>query len=637
TLIWTGILDTLRPHQPLVGANDQADVFNPLRPLIGYGPETIYQAFGPFIPSQLATANGAANWDRTHNETLAVATTTGLLGLIAYFGLFWTIFYLGLRWLGCLPDKHRALYACLTAAGGLVGTLALVAWKGAPYVGIGLPLGLVGGVALYLALRVVTRQQASSLDANQMVLICLLAAVGAHFIETQFGFPVTATWIQLWVYLGLIVATGWRFARPHPGSLSYATPAARGQSPSSLPGLTHELVWPVLVTTLCMVALGYVFFDSDKGWAGLLLLVLPVWLLAPVLLCDDARQAMVVRAAALVLSMAFKLFYSALATQALQSDGESILDITRRVIWEGHLYAAFLLWVLLMMASAGVALALGQGARSGRQTRIGWEGSLAAFAVVLGVGYFSNVRPVVADVVAKEVQPAIQDSDWATAAAVEQAAVNLAPHQSQYRTDLGNMLLSESVTVAPDQGQKLLQQALGELTVAQQLDPLDPLNTENLAKLWQQWVASYPDDNQADERASNAETNFARAVTMSPNGQDLRKDWGTFEQDMAAANFDDEDYPSGLARLERWQIVDARSATPDALQSVLKEHVADPAMADIREEALQQSFDDAVSDYADSLDTADYRADPVRTSAAKAVLQVAQTTLAAWRDDSSSD
>jgi hypothetical protein len=51
--IWQGAAELVSPHAPIAFPNGSVDRFNFLRPLIGYGPESMYVAFNPFYPPQL--------------------------------------------------------------------------------------------------------------------------------------------------------------------------------------------------------------------------------------------------------------------------------------------------------------------------------------------------------------------------------------------------------------------------------------------------------------------------------------------------------------------------------------------------------------------------------------------------------
>ena len=77
---------------------------------MGYGPETMWIAYNPFYPPQLAQVEARnASPDRSHNETWDSLVITGLFGFIAYLTIFIAIFYWALRWLGLLVNRRDTL------------------------------------------------------------------------------------------------------------------------------------------------------------------------------------------------------------------------------------------------------------------------------------------------------------------------------------------------------------------------------------------------------------------------------------------------------------------------------------------------------------------------------------------------
>ena len=143
TLIWAGddrgggtiglITSNLAPH-----------------PDIGYGPETMFTAYNPFYPPELARyeARGASP-DRSHQAMLDELVTKGALGLLSYFFLFFSAVWLALR------SRCGARQPALSGAGDR-----------------------------------------------------LLAAVLAHFVEVLIGIPIVSTLTMLWTSLGILVAAG---------------------------------------------------------------------------------------------------------------------------------------------------------------------------------------------------------------------------------------------------------------------------------------------------------------------------------------------------------------------------------------------------------------------------------------------
>lgn len=120
---------------------------DPARAVIGWGPEAMYVAYNPFYPPELAQVElRNATPDRSHNVEFDQMVTTGVLGLFAYYFLVGSFFFLAMKAL------KRA-----------VGT------------------------------------------RDQLLIITLMAAIGAHFIETQTGIQIAATWTYFYIIIAMMV------------------------------------------------------------------------------------------------------------------------------------------------------------------------------------------------------------------------------------------------------------------------------------------------------------------------------------------------------------------------------------------------------------------------------------------------
>ncbi|MGQ9740185.1 hypothetical protein [Chloroflexus sp.] len=121
---------------------------NPLRLIIGWGPESMFVAFNRFYPPSLANVEArGASPDRSHQAFLDEVVTKGLLGLAAYC------------W--------------------LIGSLVLFCWQ---------------------------QLQASTSWRHQLLIIGVLSAITAHLVEGLTGIPIVATLMMFWMLLGLGVA-----------------------------------------------------------------------------------------------------------------------------------------------------------------------------------------------------------------------------------------------------------------------------------------------------------------------------------------------------------------------------------------------------------------------------------------------
>jgi tetratricopeptide (TPR) repeat protein/O-antigen ligase len=215
TLIWQGAEELVLPHKPLEYPDGSKDKLNFLRPLIGYGPESMYVAYNPFYQPELTQVEKRnASPDRSHNETWDSLVITGLLGLIVYLTLFASIFYFGSKWLGLVNNPgQRNLFLGLFIGGGILGAVVFVIWQGPAYFGVGLPFGTLIGLLVYLTWSALFgHYETPSTESDQqraLVLIGLLAVVVAHYVEINFGIAIAATRTYFWSFTGLLILVGY--------------------------------------------------------------------------------------------------------------------------------------------------------------------------------------------------------------------------------------------------------------------------------------------------------------------------------------------------------------------------------------------------------------------------------------------
>ena len=212
--IWEGTVKLVGIHDPLIYPDGSLDIFNILRPLIGYGPESMYVAYNQYYQPELGQVEKRnASPDRAHNETWDSIVITGISGLLVYLSVFSAIFYYGLIWQGLINNKRDKyfFFICLIG-GGIAGTIALIITKGIEYLGVGLPFGMIIGVVVYLTIYALflTSQTAENNQNNPypVLLIVLFAAIVGHFVEINFGIAIVATRTLFWTYAGVTLVIG---------------------------------------------------------------------------------------------------------------------------------------------------------------------------------------------------------------------------------------------------------------------------------------------------------------------------------------------------------------------------------------------------------------------------------------------
>ena len=121
----------------------------PRRTLLGYGPESMYVAYNPFYPPELANLEARnATPDRSHNDLLDYLVITGFLGLFTYFLVIVRAFSLGLQQL----------------------------WKAPSLAQQGLVVGILGAITAHIVESLVGIAIASSLTYTWLLLGCLASA-----------------------------------------------------------------------------------------------------------------------------------------------------------------------------------------------------------------------------------------------------------------------------------------------------------------------------------------------------------------------------------------------------------------------------------------------------------------------------
>lgn len=141
-LIWKGATDLV--------------LSDPMRAIVGWGPESMYVAYNPFYPPQLAQVElRNATPDRSHNVEFDHLVTLGVLGLVAYYFLVGSFYFFAIK--------------ALKRATGV---------------------------------------------RDSLLLITLISAMTAHFIEIQTGIQIASTWTYFYLIISQLVVFAY-FLNPY--------------------------------------------------------------------------------------------------------------------------------------------------------------------------------------------------------------------------------------------------------------------------------------------------------------------------------------------------------------------------------------------------------------------------------------
>jgi tetratricopeptide (TPR) repeat protein len=228
-LVWDAATELLRRTEPLGIPEDTLappDRLHAMRPLVGYGPETIKDVVAAvFRPELTRVGEGGNRPDRAHNETIDAVLTAGLLGGLAYYVLMISLLTYALGLLGWVGDRasRRTLISIVVMCGALgVAAATVLDRTGSPFtfVGLALPFGVVAGVLVHVALQCARRGAAvERRDGIQQALgLAVFAGVVGHFLEVQYAFSTASTHTYFWVFAGLLVALKRHDGRPGDGA-----------------------------------------------------------------------------------------------------------------------------------------------------------------------------------------------------------------------------------------------------------------------------------------------------------------------------------------------------------------------------------------------------------------------------------
>ena len=214
-LIWEGAVKLILPHEPLnIPPDMHPDPVNPVRPLIGYGPESMWVVYNRFYQPELGQLEKRnASPDRSHNETFDSLVRTGVLGFAAYVWLFISIFYYVLSWLGLIRSRRDGwLFIGSWFGFGVLSVLTARILDGSwRLFGVSLPFGFIVGLVVYVTfigltseLPTVSRQERE----RYLLLLALLATIAAHYVEVNFGIAIVSTRTYFWTLAAVLATLG---------------------------------------------------------------------------------------------------------------------------------------------------------------------------------------------------------------------------------------------------------------------------------------------------------------------------------------------------------------------------------------------------------------------------------------------
>lgn len=490
----------------------------PARMWVGFGPETFRDAIGPYLPDRMAAQKPDEDFDRAHNAVLDLWATAGLLGVAAYLLMIGAVLYYGLCILGLVSGPtDRWLFLVLVFAGLALGGLASWLGMGRQWIGVGLPLGLLGGVGTFIVWQGLSANpQRGELSDDKLLVIALLAAVVGHVVETLVGIAIVATYTLFWVYAALIagLATNAQDPGATEGAPARSFDGSRPRSPS--PPLPSS-AWGI-ITGVVLALFGYSLLSAGEGRAGL------AWgVVASLTLIYGVWYLMVGRPpSGDALNRYLGISVGAVLTLLLLSwlPGPPF-DITHQAV---AIFAFVIMAVLALSVSLAGVDRVREAYRSASRGRWSLYGVLGV--VVLAVIWISNVNPIRADVYYKQGLGLSTAGDLENAARAFEASVALNSQEDRYQSGVGAAYAQMAQAAdAPNLREKWLTQAETHLQAAQRLDPFRADHLRNLGVLHRLWVSFSPPEEHAP-RLRQALRDYEQATARNPISVRNWREWG---------------------------------------------------------------------------------------------------------------
>ncbi len=498
---------------------------DPRRALIGHGPETMIAALSHYLPPALASLKPGETFDRSHNETLDILATTGFIGLAAYLLLFGSLFYYGLKRLGLISSsRQRNLFVLLCLAGGFGGGLLPWLLEGKwRLAGVGIPAGMLLALAIYLmtaskiqSLKLVL--SSVEVSKNQILLIALLSAIVAHFIEIQFGIAVVATRTYFWICAALTVVVGFYL---HGETSTDKRPRRRRRGSTQV----ASLVSYSLLVGLILATMGFDLIGGQVNSLGqlfaLLGFVVTVWLICGTMAIIEAGEGVAsladsIEIAPLLISlgwfMAFLIGY--ILVFVMQADVANVL-----IFYYLYLFLTIIVVAVVLLKAMPSPIRLQPGIHW-------WPYPL----LITGVGVLiimANLNPVKADIYYKQGLAYANSGQWDGSIALFQQALKLAPDQDFYYLFLAGTWV-EKAKAASDITERSagLEEARRALERGREISPLNPDHVSKLGLLYRAWGEMLTDPQEKAEKFDQALEYYRQAAALRSHDAGMLNEWG---------------------------------------------------------------------------------------------------------------
>lgn len=570
-LIWEGTADLIRS--------------NPGRLLFGYGPESMKHVWDPFSPAELTQLESKrAAPDRAHNETFDRIVTTGIGGLIFYMLLVGAIFYYGFKWIGFISSRsHTIFFFIITMIGSTLGILLPRLTQGDfSFSGVGLSLGFVAGISFYLISSPFTTIRHEKMEWTHFLILGILGAITAHFIEIHFGIAIVSTRLYFFAYAAVLFVIGTREFSEHvpfkeggaePSQISEKVPIkgnikAPGRNkpikktkpeknvglPSQgffvRPVMVHALLTALIMSTLlfCLMtntgaetdAFSIIWFSlvGSKAALGSLIVLIVTYLFGALLVLEavwhDSREAgqrgdfLAALGLYTVTNLVVLVLFAFIHASYLKPG----VDV-------GNVVSFFSLFVL----GLGLTFSFFLTPSLKEMPSLPWKSkALWSYAILLLCVFViisaTNITPVKADIYLKLGLAHEKKYQWNQAIAMLNRAIEADPKEETYYLNLGRILFGKANS-SNDLSEKnaVFEKIRLSMEQAHELNPMNSDHIANLGLVYLRWSQFDPNTESRREKLAISNSYFQKALEKSPRKTIIINNWARVFA--AEGNFDE--------------------------------------------------------------------------------------------------
>ena len=586
---------------------------NPARLILGYGPETIELIYSRAYPPGLAhVEDPTANADRSHNETFDLLLTTGILGLCASLAFLLAVLALVLGRLGLIDSRpERICFLSAASLGAAAGwLLPYLLLRNFQLSGIGMPAGLLVGMALYLLVRAgwAALPLPVARGRYDLLLIGLFAAVIAHFVEIQFGIATVTTWLYFWALAGLAgaVAISGGNGEAEDQVRGNTNPAGKGkvkraEAPRSAANLrSPEMILGSLVGLISIV-FTFALYDRNRGIWALALVSSAVWIFGAVVARERVRAGdgegprrfLLFRYT--LVSLLPLLLFAAIQIPWMHDkasgEGATVEMLTQSVLHIADAVIVVSIFVFLMLGLLAYFLFFNN-LRGGVKVGFPLFWRIAAVMLLMSasvlIAWRSNVDYSRADVLVKQASLYEKAREWDASLVLRRESMRLQSEERTYRRQFAYALVWKAGSSADRALQgKLLAEAEVHLLGLWQYYRLSSDDAWVLAKLYRMWDSVGAEAAPGKSLRSEAEKYYRRASDLFPTSAAILNDWAAFYLER-------QEPVKALERLEWARKVDDGFSETHLLRAkaLVQQRAYEPALAEF-ERALALAPDSA--------------------------------------------